>query len=493
MKKTRLVLSLVLFVLIFSFIPQDANAQIGVPVCPPNPSVSMILTDIDQNSVTKWIRDFSGADSVQIDGTPRLIKTRYSSRLFSSDVNALAYVYLHQELLNLGYEQGTTLTDHVYSTPYLQSRSEDSDDFFANSDLNTFSRLDNELNANLPLGEIEQVATWKNKVITIPGHGSNADEIVLMTAHMDSTSTQATTLAPGAEDNASGVSALMEAARLFRFFKFDRTIKIIFFTGEEQGLWGSEAYVEDHPAEMENILGVVNLDMFGYDNDEDMCIELHVGTMADSNRVGTCFTEVNTNYNLGLSYDYVTNGAIGASDHASFWDAGVGAIEVLENFEEHDESLGCNGTEDWNPNYHKVTDTIDKMYLPATLATVKAGVGTTASLAGPMGKCFAADPQITATPQDESITLNWAEIEGADVYNIYRSSTTCDGEFTQIAQVSSISYEDMDVEFENDYYYKVQAAESGAVCFSQFSNCAGARVGDPVFYEIYIPLVIAAE
>jgi len=90
----------------------------------------------------------------------------------------------------------------------------------------------------------------------------------------------------------------MEAARLFRFYKFDRTIKLIFFTGEEQGLWGSEAYVSDHPAEMDSIIGVVNLDMFGYDNDKDMCIELHVGTRTDSNMVGTCFTAVNSNTRL---------------------------------------------------------------------------------------------------------------------------------------------------------------------------------------------------
>ncbi len=48
------------------------------------------------------------------------------------------------------------------------------------------------------------------------------------------------------------------------------------------------AYVADHPAEMANIVGVINLDMFGYDNDNDRCFELHVGTLADSNMVGTC-------------------------------------------------------------------------------------------------------------------------------------------------------------------------------------------------------------
>ena len=482
-----------LFVLVFSLVPQEAKAQIGVPVCPLNSSVNTILNEINQDSISKWIRNFSGADSVLISGTPRIIKTRYSSKLFSSDVNALAYEYLHQELLQLGYEQGSTLTDHVYTTPYLQTQSEDSVDIIKNSYLETFTRLDSGLNAHLPFNEPKQVTTWKNKVVTIPGHGSNSDEIILITAHMDSTSSQPRTLAPGAEDNASGISALMEAARLLRLYKFDRTIKIIFFTGEEQGLWGSEAYVADHPSEMEHIVGVVNLDMFGYDNDQDLCIELHVGTMAASNQVGTCFTEVNNNYNLGLTYDYLTTGAIRASDHASFWDADVGAIEVLENYEEHDESYGCNGTEDRNPHYHTITDTIDKMYMPATLATVQAGVGTTASLAKPLGKCFASDPQITASALSDSILLNWEDIEDADVYNVFRSKTTCSGSFTRLGQVSSTSFEDTNIEFGQDYFYKVEAAETGAVCFSQLSNCAQARLEESVFYDIYIPLLITGE
>jgi leucyl aminopeptidase len=487
MKKSRIVLVFVLFVLIFSTVPQEVTAQTP-PTCGYDSNVESILAEVTQEDVVQWIRNFSGEDFVPIGVSQKKILTRFSTQLFNLNVNALAYPYLGEQLRSFGYEEGTYLTDHAYTPNYVPTGTENMIDLhnvgedYVSSDRNT-----------KVVGNPDQTTTWKNKVVTIPGHGPNADEIVLMTAHMDSTSPQRNTNAPGAEDNASGVAALMEAARLFRFYKFDRTIKIIFFTGEEQGLWGSKAYVEDHPAEMDNIIGVVNLDMFGYDNDQYMCIELHVGTMPDSNQVGTCFTEVNTNYNLGLAYDYVTNGAIGASDHASFWDAGVGAIEVLENFQAHDESFGCNGTQDRNPHYHQITDTIDKMYMPATLATVKAGVGSVASLALPMGKCFATDPQITATPQTESIIVNWAEIEGADVYNVYRSTTSCAGSFTQVAQVSTNSYKDVDIDLENDYFYKVQAAETGAVCYSQMSNCAVARVEVPIFFDIFIPLVIAGE
>lgn len=486
MKKTRLVLFVITFVLLFSAPTASAISQ--TPTCPSSPTVQEILNQVTEDAIIQWIRNFSGEDFVPIDGVQRKILTRFSTQMFNLNINALAYPYLGEQLQSFGYEAETNLTDHSYTPYYYPTGAEESVDLLQISPAYISSTRISKVVAQ-PI----QANMWKNKVVTISGHGPNADEIVLMTAHMDSTSPQRNTLAPGAEDNASGVAALMEAARLFRFYKFDRTIKIIFFTGEEQGLWGSAKYVTDHLAEMDNIVGVVNLDMFGYDGDQDMCIELHVGEMTSSNHVGTCFTDVNTNYALGLTYDYLTDRAIEASDHASFWDVGVGAIEVLENYQTDPSTYGCGGRTDMNPHYHKITDTIDKMYLQATLATVKAGIGTAASLAEPIGRCFDADPDVTATSLTNSILLTWPEIVDADVYNVYRGTASCAGTFTQVAEVMSNSYEDTDIEYGEYYFYKVQAAETGAVCYSQLSNCAVAKVEVPVSYDFFVPLVIAGE
>jgi len=485
MKLSKLALFFISIIVIFSIPTTTVASQTAT--CPSNPTVQEIVNQVTQANVTKWIRNFSGEDYVKISGVERKILTRYSAQLFNLNLNAMAYSYLSEQLLSFGYQDGSTLTDHSFSPYHYNAQMQDAgisktrvDDIFA-----------------IPNPEVsDQASLWKNKVVTIPGHGPNADEIVLMTAHLDSTSTDPNNKAPGAEDNSSGVSALMEAARLFPFYKFDRTIKIIFFTGEEQGLWGSEAYVDDHPAEMPNIVGVVNLDMFGYDQNDDQCIELHVGTLTDSNTVGTCFTNVNDNYNLGLSFDFLTHNAEEYSDHASFWDAGVGAIEVLENYSSLTSSNGCGATADRNPHYHKITDTIDKMNMTSTLGTVQAGIGTTASLAGTLGRCFPADPTLTASPQTNTILLAWSEIVDADIYNVYRSTTTCAGTFTQVAQVTTSSYEDANIVFDKNYFYKVQAAETGAVCFSRQSNCAVTKVvtpPTPVNYNIFIPIVLTGE
>ena len=133
------------------------------------------------------------------------------------------------------------------------------------------------------------------------------------------------------------------------------------------------------------------------------------------------------------------------------------------------------------------------MNLPVTHAIAQAGIGTAASLALPMGRCFATDPYLTATPLADSILLTWPEVVDADVYNVYRSNTSCEGTFTQVAQVIANNYEDTEIVFGHTYFYKVQAAETGAVCFSRLSNCASAEVEEPVFFDFFIPLVIAGE
>lgn len=84
-----------------------------------------------------------------------------------------------------------------------------------------------------------------NTIAEIPGTGRNADEIVLVGAHMDSWHA-----GTGATDNAGSVAAIMEAVRILKAIgaEPDRTIRIVLWSGEEQGLLGSRAYVEEHIA-----------------------------------------------------------------------------------------------------------------------------------------------------------------------------------------------------------------------------------------------------
>ena len=81
-----------------------------------------------------------------------------------------------------------------------------------------------------------------NIVAEIPG-GSKKDEIVMLGGHFDSWHT-----GTGATDNGAGSAVMMEAVRILKTLnlKLDRTVRIALWTGEEEGLLGSKAYVKEH-------------------------------------------------------------------------------------------------------------------------------------------------------------------------------------------------------------------------------------------------------
>lgn len=112
--------------------------------------------------------------------------------------------------------------------------------------------------------------TWVNVEATLTG-ALLPDEFVLMGAHYDSTSEQAQVASPGADDDASGVVALLETARVFGGCAPRRSIRLVFFSNEEVGTIGSEKYVADLPADIpvEKLLLYVNVDMIAYGPDSE--------------------------------------------------------------------------------------------------------------------------------------------------------------------------------------------------------------------------------
>jgi len=89
-----------------------------------------------------------------------------------------------------------------------------------------------------------------------------------MGAHYDSRAAGSvpTERAPGADDDASGNSVLLELARLIQYFglKFERTIRLTAFSGEEQGLLGSRAYAANLASNNVNVVAMFNGDMLGW-------------------------------------------------------------------------------------------------------------------------------------------------------------------------------------------------------------------------------------
>src|SRR3990167_5616666 len=104
---------------------------------------------------------------------------------------------------------------------------------------------------------------WLNVVAKVEGR-NKTDEIIIAVAHLDSISDNPEGIAPGADDNASGVAVLMETARILKNMPVDRTIIFCFFTNEETGTAGSKNYVKQLRKGSNHVLAVINLDILGY-------------------------------------------------------------------------------------------------------------------------------------------------------------------------------------------------------------------------------------
>lgn len=116
-------------------------------------------------------------------------------------------------------------------------------------------------------------ADYTNIVVTVRGR-EHPDELILIGAHYDSTSESAT-IAPGADDNASGAAALLEITRALAGCQPRRSARVLFLSNEEKGLIGATAYVNElkktTPPSL--VQGYLNVDMIGFGPaDEDLDI-----------------------------------------------------------------------------------------------------------------------------------------------------------------------------------------------------------------------------
>jgi Peptidase family M28 len=427
-RRFKMALTIACLLLAVGFISANGRAQ-APTACSYSTATAELLNATTSPRYFDWIRQLSGATPVQIDGITSTIQTRYSPLLFDGTSNARAYDFVLEQVQDWHYP-AAQVEEHSYPDPS---------------------------------------PFWKNLIVTIPGQ-LHPEQVVVLSAHLDDYSNDPNDFAPGAEDNASGVAALMEAARLFRFYQFEKTIKIIWFTGEEQGMLGSIAYANTH--NLTGYLWDVNLDMFGYDSDGDRCIELHVGTLSASDALGQCFIASISSYGLDLSYDYITSGAIGNSDHSSFWYKGIGAIEVLENhFSYSPPGGGCGGRLDASPYYHTTTDTItNSMNSTVGFDIARTGLAAVADLAGPLGRCFNGAPMLSAIFKSGTVELNWSPMLAAEAYRVFRSSPGTVGPWSQVALVLANSWVDSTVLPGWRYTYHIEAVAPDGLCISGPSN-----------------------
>lgn len=116
---------------------------------------------------------------------------------------------------------------------------------------------------------IPQVVQMGNVMATLKGTDPTDDRIFMVTAHIDSRATDVMNAkidAPGANDDGSGVAAVIELCRIMSKREFPATIVFVALTGEEQGLKGANHLAERAKNENWNLVALLNNDMLGNSN-----------------------------------------------------------------------------------------------------------------------------------------------------------------------------------------------------------------------------------
>jgi hypothetical protein len=189
----------------------------------------------------------------------------------------------------------------------------------------------------------------ENVAALLPGTGPTANEFVIIGAHYDHLGHGgAGSLAPwshgihhGADDNASGTTLMMELADRFAHLGPQaRSIVFIAFTGEEEGLIGSQYFVGHPPIPLDQVVAMLNLDMVGRLSGD----RLLIGGKGTADNFPELIQKADEG--LPLKLGEFGKGGIGPSDHTSF---ALHKIPVLFFF------TGL------HMDYHRPTDTADKI------------------------------------------------------------------------------------------------------------------------------------
>lgn len=282
-----------------------------------SPVIQSIIDQTNLDSLTYFVKELSGEVQTVIGGSPYTIVSRHKDQ----PSNDKAADYIKQKLNSYGL------------TTYDQN--------FSSTGRNVYG--------------VQLGYAYPNKKY-------------IFCAHYDDMPTG--TIAPGADDNASGTAAVIEAARIFTKYFSKYTVVYALWDEEEQGLIGSEYYAQQAALAGDSIMGVINLDMIAYDSDNDSVGEIHIRPIANTISLKDKLVQVNTTYSIGVTTS-IMNPGTPASDQASFWNHGYGALLLIE------EMYGG----DFNAYYHTTDDLLLHFNQPYFHKMSRLALGTVATLA----------------------------------------------------------------------------------------------------------------
>ncbi len=192
--------------------------------------------------------------------------------------------------------------------------------------------------------ELESSGWMRGKLrnVVAERRGTAADgerKLVVAGAHLDSVRG-----APGANDNASGSSTLIELAKSLAGIDTRNDIRLVWFDGEEAGLLGSRAHVGANGSDADRTVAMINMDMVG---SQFGAVGFDLGR-----RTGNAMRDAVRGAMLRTGLAAAEYERHSRSDHASFDNAGIPALDFGVSVREVSRQ---------DPNYHSPRDSVDKI------------------------------------------------------------------------------------------------------------------------------------
>jgi acetylornithine deacetylase/succinyl-diaminopimelate desuccinylase-like protein len=271
------------------------------------------------------------------------------------------------------------------------------------------------------------------------------NDVVIITGHIDSRVTDvmnATADAPGANDDGSGVAAVIEAARVLSKRKFPGTIVYAAVSGEEQGLYGSQVLANYAKAQGWNVVADLNNDIVGGTCGSDgVCDSTHARVLSEgprsqgqaelaaathslggendapSRNISRFLDRLADQLEIGLDVRQIwrTDRFGRGGDHIPFLDLGYPAARISVAIENYDWQHQDLRTEDGK----RYGDTIDHVDFPYLAKMTKLNVAALAAIASAPPPPA---PKVEGAVSTDT-TISWTPVPGAASYRVHKRRT----------------------------------------------------------------------
>lgn len=312
-----------------------------------------------------------------------------------------------------------------------------------------------------------------NVMVTLPGTEAKGEIILL--AHVDTRvndNSDGTTFAPGANDNGSGVSCLMEIVRILSQVSLKQTVKCIFVSGEEHGLLGAGHMAQLAKDQNWPVLGVLNNDMIGNTEASETYLKSNTlvrvfsdspnGEDSDSRQLARYIREMAERYVPGheVKLIYRNDRYRRGGDHTPFLQAGFPAIRMSEYYESYDRTHQVVRQEN-GINYGDVLEYVDVPYVQRNTRVNMAAVMNLAMAPAAPQKARIAN----ANALSNYTVLEWTPVPDASVHYevLYRETDQSTWQIYQTcAGNPSAAQQQVQLPISKDnYFYAIRSVSAG--------------------------------